>query len=104
MTTVIRSLKTQPFENRFRSASFLKRFCYSLINVHQTPPPPPPPICENGDIMHVTCLLSVSLQSEVANYWPGINNNIIVLRNSLQKHKRKIVHCCHVKELALLLS
>ncbi len=56
MTTVIRSLKTQPFENRFRSASFLKRFCYSLINVRH-PPPPPPPFVK----MVTSCMLRVYL-------------------------------------------
>ncbi len=35
-------------------------------------------ICENGDIMcmHFTCLRSVFLQSDIANYWSGMHNTV----------------------------
>lgn len=38
-------------------------------------------ICESSDVIriHITCLCSVSLQSDIATYWPGVHNNALLV-------------------------
>ncbi len=37
-------------------------------------------ICKTGDVMHmyIMCLHSVSLQRDIANYWPGMHNTVFL--------------------------
>ncbi len=49
--------------------------------------------CTNGDVMRITCsvyrYVCVSLQSDIASYWPGIHNTafLIVERNGFDLFK-----------------
>ncbi len=104
--------KTQTFENEFQAA---KCYCY-LLHVNYKMP-----FTFVKRVMSCTCILhvrsidmcSVSLQSGITNYWPGLvfvdlcdSWSLIVLTTLLSLHKSFqkregqtftcLVHCCHI--------